>query len=1081
MYSRTLATLNINAISSRIKINLLKDFVWNYDIDFVFLQEVSFEDFSFIPSHLALVNISEDRKGTAILIRKNIQFSSVLMNPNGRITSVCIGGINFINVYAHSGSKFRKERNELFSQEIIPHLSTDAPNVILGDFNCILLKRDSNGAVKNLCPGLSQLVSSLDLLDVGKIKDKQTVYTFFRGESMSRLDRIYAPKNFLERVLKFETIPTCFSDHYSLHMKFEVESNEDVILHGRGFWKINPSLLKDEDICNEFKKEIIATRRRVAYREDFCRWWNEHFKCKARSFFKTKSFEINKRIAESKSFLYGCLREISQKQNAGIDVTNELCFVKTKMMDIEQQRLNNFKLKIQTDNIVEDEKLSLFHFSKHINEKRTVMQLKINDQLTSKKNDLQPYLENHFRKLFENDNTFVPGADNILNYIRKSVSFDEKAALVKPIEDFELEIALKQVSKKKSPGPDGLTYEFYTTFIDYLKSDLLKLFNAYLSGSTISPDFVEGVITLIPKKEHSHDISDKRPISMLNCDYKLFTKILMNRLQPIIDSLVGPGQSACISEKSCISNLKLLRNITIKSNISKRFKGLIVSLDLEKAFDRVNHSFLWLILEKFGFPQQFISCIRNLYSKASSRVLFNGFLTNKIAVRSSVRQGCPLSMALFILYIEPLIRMLYDNVMGCYIDGEFIKVLAYADDITIFIRNNHEFDKMLELINYFSIYAKIKLNIQKSLFMRLNNCPSGPHLLKEVDSVKILGVELFPSFQDTVMQNYTKIIKNIKYLVSIHLKRRLNIFQKVWVLNYLILSKLWYLSQIFPPNNVHVAELKTISRNFIFKGIGLFKVSLAQLYLDVDKGGIFLIDVESKTKSLFIKNILFGCQNSGKDNFMISQKNNPCLTRNAREWLTCAITDKNFTDMGTSYKIYNYLLSIQNIKPKIVEKYPTLDWESRWNNLNKKFISSEEKHSLYLIFNDIVPTKVKLLSCKVKGVDNNVCTLCGKEDTLEHRIKKCQKNEEIWNWIQEVIISKLKISIRDPEEILNRSIESNQYQSKTALWLVAQGISYNLYKNGKQSLPDFTKMLREKRWNNVALFRKEFKHWINLL
>lgn len=200
MFSRKLASININAISSIVKKNLLKDFVWNNDIDFLFLQEVAFENFNFIPSHNAFVNISEDNKGTAILVRRNIETSDILLNPNGRISSIRIGGINFINIYAHSGSGYRKERDLLFSQDIIPHLSCDSPNVLLGDFNCILLKKDSNGTVKNISQGLKQLVDSLDLEDIGITINKKPHFTFFRGESMSRLDRVYGPKSFLDKV-----------------------------------------------------------------------------------------------------------------------------------------------------------------------------------------------------------------------------------------------------------------------------------------------------------------------------------------------------------------------------------------------------------------------------------------------------------------------------------------------------------------------------------------------------------------------------------------------------------------------------------------------------------------------------------------------------------------------------------------------------------------------------------------------------------------------------------------------------------------------------------------------------------------
>lgn len=1081
MFSRKIASININAISSAVKRGLLKDFVRNNDIDFIFLQEVAFENFDFLPTHFSLVNSSNECNGTAVLIRNNFEFSNVLMHPSGRILSVSIEGFNFINVYAHSGSKYRKERDALFSEEIVPHLSTDLPNIILGDFNCIILKGDSNGIVKNISQGLKTLISELDLIDIGKVTMKKTVYTFYRGDSMSRLDRIYAPDDFLKMVDSFESNATCFSDHHALLLKYKVNSNSNVIPIGRGYWKINPTILHEEDVYNEFLSLIRTLRNRAVYANDFSRWWNEHFKTKAKSFFKSKSFEMNQQIESSKSFLYGCLKEISNKQKNGEDVSKEMSFVKSKLMNIEQNRINNLKLKLSDDSILEDEKLSLFQISKKIVNKysKHTMKLDVRGEITSKPSDLKPFLEEHFINLFNNDNTFHPGVDNVLNFINTRITAEDSIAISRPIELEELICVLQQASKKKSPGPDGLTYEFYSVFFEEIKDDLLKLFNLYLSGSLPPSCFVEGIITLIPKKDKSFELSDRRPISMLNCDYKLFTKILMNRLQPLLPNLIGPGQAACITEKSCVTNIKLLRNLSIKATQSKRIKVLLVSLDLDKAFDRVDHNFLWLVLEKFGFPQCFVTCIRNLYKRSSSKILFNGFLTRNISVRSSVRQGCPLSMSLFVLYIEPLIRMLYDNVQGVLIDNSFIKVIVYADDINILIRNNHEFDKALELINYFSIYAKIKLNIKKSAYMRLNNCYSGPHLLKEVRSLKILGIDIHDSFKGTVDQNYSSIIQKIKYLVVIHQKRFLNVFQKTWILNTLILSKLWYLAQIYPPNNCHIASIRTICRNFIFKGLGLYKVEMNQLYLDVDRGGLSLVDVESKMKALFVKNILFH-QNNRRDSFILAQ-NSRTLTRNALEWISNAQEVADHDNLTSSKLIYSFFLSKKNIFPKIQLKLPNNPWEIFWENLNKNYLDSNTKQALFLMFNDIVPTKEKLFKHKIRGTDNNLCNTCGLVDSVKHRIQMCKGSKIVWEWVALKIKNGLKLNIEDPEKILGKEINVKNLQSKTCLWLVTNAIEYNLKHFAEGNVMKFQRFLYDKRWNLQKCYVKEFGKWVNVL
>uniref|UniRef100_A0A672FZI9 Reverse transcriptase domain-containing protein n=1 Tax=Salarias fasciatus TaxID=181472 RepID=A0A672FZI9_SALFA len=78
-----------------------------------------------------------------------------------------------------------------------------------------------------------------------------------------------------------------------------------------------------------------------------------------------------------------------------------------------------------------------------------------------------------------------------------------------------------------------------------------------------------------------------------------------------------------------------------------RTAGLHVTLDFNKAFDRVEHAFLWGVLDKMGFGQRFQGWIRLLYSAATSRIKCNGSLTDPIPVRRSIRQGCPLSAFLY--------------------------------------------------------------------------------------------------------------------------------------------------------------------------------------------------------------------------------------------------------------------------------------------------------------------------------------------------------------------------------------------------------------------------------------------------
>jgi Reverse transcriptase (RNA-dependent DNA polymerase) len=115
------------------------------------------------------------------------------------------------------------------------------------------------------------------------------------------------------------------------------------------------------------------------------------------------------------------------------------------------------------------------------------------------------------------------------------------------------------------------------------------------------------------QKNNATEINEFRPINLLNCDYKLFAKILANRITINLDQILETGQTACVTDSSCVQNVTKLRNLIAKAANNRRMKFGVFSLDLNKAFDRVKHTYLLKTLVKFGFPENFINVIKNLY------------------------------------------------------------------------------------------------------------------------------------------------------------------------------------------------------------------------------------------------------------------------------------------------------------------------------------------------------------------------------------------------------------------------------------------------------------------------------------
>ena len=142
---------------------------------------------------------------------------------------------------------------------------------------------------------------------------------------------------------------------------------------------------------------------------------------------------------------------------------------------------------------------------------------------------------------------------------------------------------------------------------------------------------------------------------------------------------------------------------------------MLTAIDQEKAFDRVSHLYLFKLLERFGFSSDFVEIIKLFYTD-TSEVKVNMGLTNKFSVKSGVRQGCPLSMSLFILCMEPLIQMVNkcNQMRGCFLTGDNpIKILCYADDTTFVMRDLKEYHLMLKLFDIFSAASNAKINNEK--------------------------------------------------------------------------------------------------------------------------------------------------------------------------------------------------------------------------------------------------------------------------------------------------------------------------------------------------------------------------------
>ncbi len=236
--------------------------------------------------------------------------------------------------------------------------------------------------------------------------------------------------------------------------------------------------------------------------------------------------------------------------------------------------------------------------------------------------------------------------------------------------------------KGKAPRNDGIPTKFFQEFINEISPTLLQAFSAMLRSGETSEMFNKGLITLIPKSEDHAKLGNWRPITLFRSLYK----ILARRLQVFFPSMIRLGQTGFVKGRSILDNTFLAQEAQDWAEGSNQDLVLLL-LDFEKAFDRIEWSFLFEALAKLGFCPQWIKWVSSLYESASSAIKLNGVEGSTFPLARSVKQGCPLSPYLFILATYVLGHMLDDPHFGieglAFPRGGKITDQTFADDTAL--------------------------------------------------------------------------------------------------------------------------------------------------------------------------------------------------------------------------------------------------------------------------------------------------------------------------------------------------------------------------------------------------------------
>ncbi|GJT77711.1 RNA-directed DNA polymerase, eukaryota [Tanacetum coccineum] len=570
----------------------------------------------------------------------------------------------------------------------------DGETVILGDFNEVRTNHERFGSSFNIqgANAFNSFISMAGLIDL-PLGGYSYTWAHKSASKMSKLDRFLIYEGLL--VLFPHLTGLCLDRHLSDHRPIIMyESNMD---YGPTPFRLYHSWLN----MDGFDKFVEDTWRSMNIKD-----------------------------------LNGLIRGNAEVLNHRASLMNDLNDIKSiDVMDLSQ------KAKVRWS-IEGDENSKYFHGT--LNCKRS--QLFIRGILSEGDWIVDPKrvkfeFYNHFANQFSKSKS--PRV-NLEFQFSNRLNSEQAEDLERPISYDEIEKAVWDCGKNKSPVTDGFMFEFLRKYWNIVDQDIVEVVLEFFASSTFPPGCNSAFIALIPKTHDAKNVKDFRPVSLIGSIYKIITKILANRLSFVMYVLVSDVQTAFLSNRRILDGPFILNDLPSWCK-HKKIKAMIFKVDFEKAFDSIRWDYFDNVLKSFGFGDKWRSWIFGCLVSAMDSVLINGSPTSEFQFQKGLKQGDPLSMFLFILVMESL-HLSFSRVMevglfkGIIINNSLtISHLFYADDAFFVGKwNITNIKTIVNVLNCFFMASGLKINLLKSKL-------TGIGVSKEdIDSaVSIVGCSTF--------------------------------------------------------------------------------------------------------------------------------------------------------------------------------------------------------------------------------------------------------------------------------------------------------------------------------------------------
>jgi exonuclease III len=727
----------------------------------------------------------------------------------------------------------------------------DAPWCIGGDFNVVRFPSEKSGMAV-LSPAMndfSDFISELGLLDLPLEGGLFTWSNNREFPAKSRIDRFLISSEWADHfgLVNQRRLPRLLSDHYPIildcgrivggrspfrfeNMWLKVDGFVDRV---RGWWE---SYVYPGSPSHIFASKLKALKMDLK-QWNFNEFGNVHFK-QQKLLLSLHELETT---SESRDLSEGevaeRLRLISELEKNTL-LEEICCRQKSRVLWLKEG----------------DKNTKYFHKIANSHRRHnSIRHLTINGELSSDLEDIKAQIIEFYTNLYSEDVGRRPLLDG-LHF--SSISSDEAGWLERPFEEEEIFQAVSKMNGDKAPGPDGFPMSFFHACWPILRADLLAVFSEFHEFGSFQRSLNATFLTLIPKKTNAVEVRDFRPISLVSSVYKIMAKVLATRLSGVLDTIISPSQNAFIHGRQMTDSV-LVANECLDSRIKEGIPGVMCKLDVEKAYDHVNWSFLLYLLRRCGFSLKWRRWIAFCISTVRFSVLINGGPEGFFGSSRGIRQGDSLSPLLFVIVMEALSRMMSKAVEDGLLSGfqvgardsQVVRVshLLFADDTLIFsdARPDHIFNLRL-LFTWFEAVSGLKINLNKSEMVPVGSVLDMEELAGIMGCKIIqlpmtyLGLPLGANFKSKSI--WDPILEKMERKLSGWQRMYLSKGGRITLIKSTLSSLPTYFMSLFPIPASVALRIDKIQRDFLWGGMGEGKkfhlVNWSQVCQPLKMGGL---------------------------------------------------------------------------------------------------------------------------------------------------------------------------------------------------------------------------------------------------